>query len=495
MKREMFKKLMAVSLATAMTVGMTACGDTPASSEQGSSETPASSESTASSETPASTEASSEEVEYLPVIKGADGNPIDLGGMEIIVRDWWTTEDQWNQMANEPETAYEMARAEYWQWIQDTYNFKIKREQIGDWGSVPQDFVDYATNPADDKNYVFTVREDAAITAACYNGLVYDLSTLDCLDFSETKFTQNRLHEQWTFGDKIYAMYAGVSEPRTGVFFNTELLEAVNIKADDLYQWQTNGEWTWDKWIEVMNAVQRDTNNDGAIDVYGTTQNNGVMVESCVYSNGGEFIGKENGKFVLKLEEQNTVDGLEFAVKILDNYTFPYPQDAQWDYYKEAFKSGQAAFMPEDAYNITGMAKDWEFEYGYLMFPKGPNATNNDYTNRWSNNPSLIPANYDAERAWKIAFAWNLFTDPIPGYEDYDPQIENYMKATTDPRVAELTCAMQTKKGMVTHAGMVPNVNMGPDLIWNISAGAVVSEKIDAIKGTWQEYIDAANNK
>ena len=54
---------------------------------------------------------------------------------------------------------------------------------------------------------------------------------------------------------------------------------------------------------------------------------------------------------------------------------------------------------------------------------------------------------------------------------------------------------MTTKKGMVTHAGMVPNVNMGPDLIWGIAPGAVVSEKIDAIKGTWQEYIDAANNK
>ena len=35
MKREMFKKLMAVSLATAMTVGMTACGgETQTSSEQ-----------------------------------------------------------------------------------------------------------------------------------------------------------------------------------------------------------------------------------------------------------------------------------------------------------------------------------------------------------------------------------------------------------------------------------------------------------------------------
>ena len=176
MKREMFKKLMAVSLATAMTVGMTACGgETQTSSEQPSSSESKPSES--SSEVASSS--SEEEVGLLPIIKDADGNPIDLGGMEIIVRDWWTSEDAWDQMANQPETPYEVAGAEYWNWSQETYNFTIKREQIGDWGSVPQDFVDYATTGGDDKNYVFTVREDSKITGAIDAGLVYDLSTLD----------------------------------------------------------------------------------------------------------------------------------------------------------------------------------------------------------------------------------------------------------------------------------------------------------------------------
>ena len=78
MKREMFRKLMAVSLATAMTVGMTACGgETQTSSEQPSSSESKPSES--SSEVASSS--SEEEVGLLPIIKDADGNPIDLGGM------------------------------------------------------------------------------------------------------------------------------------------------------------------------------------------------------------------------------------------------------------------------------------------------------------------------------------------------------------------------------------------------------------------------------
>ena len=490
MKREMFKKLMAVSLATAMTVGMTACGgETQTSSEQPSSSESKPSES--SSEVASSS--SEEEVGLLPIIKDADGNPIDLGGMEIIVRDWWTSEDAWDQMANQPETPYEVARAEYWNWIQETYNFTIKREQIGDWGSVPQDFVDYATTGGDDKNYVFTVREDSKITGAIDAGLVYDLSTLDCLDFTEEKFTKNRLHEQFGWNGHIWAMYAGVSEPGTGVFFNEKVLKEAGINPDDIYQMQADGTWTWDAWTKLMDQVQRDVDGDGVIDIYGTTQNNGAMVEALVYSNNGEFIGKENDKFVYKLENANTLEGLDFAVKILSEYTYPYPEGANWDYYKEVFKNGLAAFMPEDAYNITGMCKDYEFKYGYVMVPKGPQAS--DYTNRWSNNPALLPACYDADRAWKIAFAWNLFTDDVPGYEGYDSQIENYMKAAPDLRIAEETCAMQTEKGMVTWGGVVPNVNMGPDLIWNITAGAVVSEKVEAIRDTWKAYIDDANAK
>lgn len=51
------------------------------------------------------------------------------------------------------------------------------------------------------------------------------------------------------------------------------------------------------------------------------------------------------------------------------------------------------------------------------MFPKGLQTS--DYVNVWSDNPTAIPSCYDADRVWKIAFAFNLWTDPVPGYEDY----------------------------------------------------------------------------
>ena len=156
-------------------------------------------------------EAEEEESPYT-VITDENGDPIDLGGMEIIIRDWWSPEE-----APEPTNEYEEAREEYREWIQDTYNFTIKQVAISDWGSTPADFVDYATTGGDE-NYVWILRDDPAITSAMASGLMYDLSTLDCLDFSSEKFQRNKLHEQYSKGDEIYAMYAGFTEPRTGVY-------------------------------------------------------------------------------------------------------------------------------------------------------------------------------------------------------------------------------------------------------------------------------------
>ena len=125
--------------------------------------------------------------EPYEVLKDENGNVYDLGGMEIVIRDWYSP-----SVTAEPKNAYEEAKQDYLEWAQETYNFTIKAMAIGDWGSVPQDFVDYVTTGGDDNNYIFTLRNDPAVTAAVSVGLMYDLSTLDCLDFTENKFQVNK---------------------------------------------------------------------------------------------------------------------------------------------------------------------------------------------------------------------------------------------------------------------------------------------------------------
>lgn len=499
MKSKMFKKIMAAALATAMTAGLAGCANNNAPASASSDESNAPSIEEASSED-ASTEQSSEEevsseedgeLGQYTVLKDENGNVYDLGGMEIVIRNWWSGEP------TEPTNDYQEAERDYREWIQETYNFKIKEQAISDWGSAPTDFVEYVTTGGDDNNYVFILRDDAATTGAMANGLMYDLATIKCLDFSQEKFQANKTHEMYSTGNSIWAMYAGTSEPRTGVFFNKRVLSDAGIDPESIYDLQASGEWTWDKWVEIMGQVQRDIDNDGVIDVYGTTQNSGAIVSQAVYSNGGEWIGKDaDGKFLYRLEDPETLEALEWWTMILTDYALPYPEDAQWDYYKEGFLNGEAAFCPEDAYagvNADAFLHDMKDDYGFVMFPKGPQM--DDYVNCWTNNPAVIPACYDAERAEKIAFAWNLFTDPIPGYEDYEGWKATYYNGMRDTRSVDETSQMMTEKGMVSYVGVVPNVEIGPNIAWNIAKGNVVSEQVEKIRDTWKQYIDEANSK
>ena len=203
-------------------------GSAPAANE--AAETPADTTEVAA-EAPAEDTAAAEpeeEESLYTVLTDEDGNVYDLGGMEIIVRDWWSGDPA------EPTNDYEEAREEYRDWIQETYNFTIKEQAISDWTSAPADFTEYATTGGDE-NYIFVVRDDPAITNAMTQGLMYDLSTLDCLDFNQPKFQKNKLHEQYTKGNSIYAMFAGDSEPRTGVYFNKRLLTEAGIDPESLY--------------------------------------------------------------------------------------------------------------------------------------------------------------------------------------------------------------------------------------------------------------------
>ncbi|MBQ9588685.1 MAG: extracellular solute-binding protein [Butyrivibrio sp.] len=498
MRKSLTTKATAAIAAAAMLTSMAGCGSS--TEAPATTDTQQSAETTETTTETATTEASTEEVaaeetasdEYDPyqIITDADGNPIDLGGMEIIIRDWWSGDEQ------EPQNEYEEALKDYRDWIQETYNFTIKSQAMSDWGSTPTDFVDYATTGGDE-NYIFTLRDDPAITSAMANGLMYDLSTLDCLNFDDAKFQRNLLHKQYSKGSSIYAMFAGYSEARTGVYFNKRILTDAGIDPESIYDMQADGTWTWDKFEELMSKVQQDKDNDGTIDIYGMTLNEGVMTTEAVFSNGGSYIDKDSsGKFVYNLESPETLEALEWTVDMFTKYDAEVanPEGAEWDYYKEQFLNGQAAFLVEDEYaGCPGnFLEDMQDEVGFVMFPKGPKM--DDYINVWSNNPVAIPACYDADKAWKLAFAWNLYTNaPSAEYLDYNGYLSTARNGKFDERAVDETIQMMTEKGTVAYHGMVPNLNLGSDFVWNIGPGAVVSEQVEAIRDTWKAYVDEAN--
>ncbi len=422
---------------------------------------------------------------------------IDLGGMEIIIRDWWSPYPD-STYASEPQNAYEESVEKYREEMMKKYNFKIKEAGISDWGNAGSDFINYVTSGGDDNNYVFTLHYDENVNEAFLSGMMYDLSTLDCLDFSEEKFLRNKVHEKYTYGSSIYAFYSGYSEPRTGVYFNKQVLRNAGIDPDSIYEAQKKGTWTWDMFEKLMDKCQRDLDGDGVDDVYGLTLNETNMIEMAVASNGGAFIGKDKkGKFTYELESAETVEALKWCVEMFNKFDNHTSVDKSWDYYKEEFKEGKAAFMVDLGYVAEnyGEMSCTDFDMGFVVFPKGPKAKN--YVSLFDDNFQVIPACYDADRAWKIAFAWNLYTNPVKGYEDYNTIIGEAEKGNFDQKALNETIPLMSKAktGVVTYERTLPGIDIGIDLIWNIMPNADVDAIIEYCSEKWKKAVNTANKK
>ena len=85
--------------------------------------------------------------ETVEIRKDKDGNTLDLGGIDVIIGDWWSGDPA------EPVTAAEEATAEYREWIQETYNFTIKQVAVSGWGDNPDFLANFVTTGGPE-NYV-----------------------------------------------------------------------------------------------------------------------------------------------------------------------------------------------------------------------------------------------------------------------------------------------------------------------------------------------------
>ena len=147
----------------------------------------------------------------------------------------------------------------------------------------------------------------------------------------------------------------------------------------------------------------------------------------------------------------------------------------------------------DDAYKAGGAFSTMEDDFGFVCFPKGPKAS--DYQNVYANNPVVIPACYDADKAWKLAFAYNLWTDPVPGYEDYEAWRPGYNKNFRDTESVDYTITRMMTNGRLTYHGLIANLDIGNDLLYSLLDGTSVSEHIEKIRDTWQAYIAESNSR
>ncbi|MBQ8201049.1 MAG: hypothetical protein IJZ74_04700 [Clostridia bacterium] len=422
-------------------------------------------------------------------IDPATGKPYDLGGMVITVADWWSAD--WHDNIGNAETASAEATEEYRTWIEETYNFTIRDAAVTTWGDSPTDFTTIATTGTEE-NYVWVLRAGAYLSPFKAD-LFYNLSSLDCLNFEDEKWN-DIVSSLLTKDGNVYGMRAQAAEARKGIFFNKRLLTEAGVDPESIYDMQANGTWTWEAFEELLSKLHRDTDNDGIIDKYAMMSFSSHLLPAAVVSNNAGFVQvDENGKYYNAAESDAFLEAMNWVMDLVSKYEMPAPEGAEWNYFESAFINGEVALQCHEEY-FSSSLKKMDDDYGFVMFPKGPKADN--YKWAPTDNVYVIPANYDAERAWKIAFAFNLYTNPTPGYGETDDWKNDMYGKYCDFRAVDETIAMMraNETQFVWYSDLVPGYDLGKQYIWDVYGKATTpQEQAEAMRATWQSYLDEAN--
>ena len=426
--------------------------------------------------------------EYPAVVDG-----IDFGGAEVLVLDYWSGDGA----RNENPTEEQAAQYAYRDWINETYNVNLHQMQGGDWGTCAEEMINFTGTP--DGSLRLYIIEPGKVVSLVNNGIAAAIDT-KYIDITADKWNDAEI-DFMTVGGKLYGLYAGNSEPRGCLYFNKRVLEEAGIEWNDIYDLQAEGKWTWAVFEEMLAKITKDTDNDGVYDIWGMLGSGDDAYVLSVFSNGGCFFDfDENGKIYPAMNSNETLEALTWFKDIQSKYWAPQPEGSNWDWYKDAWKQGYCGFYVYQTYGgfndnseMADMADDW----GCVAWPIPAESDEYTYVTVVSDNITLIPACYDEETIAKLAFLYDLWSNPTPGYDDDDSWIGNKYNYTDDRAVDEtyamLREAEHCRVNKVLYLGTQNDV-IGSSLLWSL-AGGTPAELIEAAMPTWQSLCDTFNAK
>lgn len=124
----------------------------------------------------------------------------------------------------------------------------------------------------------------------------------------------------------------------------------------------------------------------------------------CAANNNATFVSRDkDGKYVDAITSKEFKDAMNWGVDLIKKgYIKPKPsEDVAWDWYKAAFRDGEAAMQTAEVYEISAFA-DMEDDWGFVMFPY--NQDQKDATNKTVPNDNIVvmPSCFDQEKLRRL---------------------------------------------------------------------------------------------
>ena len=282
---------------------------------------------------------------YPAIIEG-----LDFGGQTIWIYDWWSNGDEKHSDRTKDPDEDTQKLYEYRDWLEKTYNCKIVEYNLtGNYLTITTEgLVNMVQSKDNSKLCIFTT-DPNAVAGPLKNGMFMPWK----IDLSADYWNKACI-EFGTYQGEVYGVNTGDSQPRECVFFNKKLLEDAGIDYNEIYDAEKDGTWTWKKMEEYMDKVQKDTDNDGVIDIWGVTGNGGRLTRGLVYGNDARFFGyNEEGKLAPMMTSDACMAGLNKRYEWAQKY-FPQKNDiapdGEWNWFEGLWKEVKCLFFAGQAY-------------------------------------------------------------------------------------------------------------------------------------------------
>ena len=229
---------------------------------------------------------------------------------------------------------------------------------------------------SDDYDMVFTCASHQVNLVN--EGLYVPLEDLIFIDLEKPWWNKQYIESVSVIEDKPYILFGDITyntiQRTTCVFFNANLLESkLGLVPDDLSDLVEDGEWTIDKFAELVNGVYEDNGNtkNDADDIHGLVTNGAGTFNWMAFSSGIEFTSRdEDGYPVLNLNNETSVALCDKLLALLKNNESVYNHTDNLEHVWK-FANGNALFIV-NRFFLTGWEqfRTMNDEYGILPMPK-----------------------------------------------------------------------------------------------------------------------------
>ena len=229
---------------------------------------------------------------------------------------------------------------------------------------------------------------------AVQKGIYQDWNTIPYIDQSKPWWRQD-VNESATINGKLFGItgYLGMSlmDYTFAMFFNQKYLEDYGYKSEDLYQLVYDGNWTFDKFSEIIKNMYVDLNSDGQRDDddfygYATRTSTPLDIWQAAFdmpisrksSDGKLELDVLTEKRVSALEKLNTFYTTNNGARLQTNPGYT----TSWIWYEQFnFASGRQTFVPSIFLAAHELYRDMTDNYGIVPIPKWDEEQENYYAN------------------------------------------------------------------------------------------------------------------